>query len=484
MRFLTRSLTGLFLLAMTLGLLALAGRTTYDALQTRWSQESKPRPARERVFGVNVIAITPEQITPVISAFGELRARRVLELRAASGGTVVDLADGFEEGGTVAQGQLLARIDPTDFESARVIARAELAQAEADLADADQALVLAQDDLDNVLRQAGLRAGALARQRDLVSRGVGTEAAVETAELAAAAADQAVLGRRQALAAAALKQVSARTALERARVNLADAERNLADTEIRAEFAGTLSGVSVVRGRLVQTNEKLADLVDAQALEVSFRLSTAQYARLLDAGGGLQNTPVRVVMDVSGVDLVATGMVDRESAVVGDGLTGRLLFARLEDAAGFRPGDFVTVQVEEPPLERVVRLPSSAVDAAGTVLVLGEGERLELAEVDLLRRQGDDVLVRARGLTGREVVAERTPLLGEGILVRPIRAGVAVPTAPDTVRLDPERRAALVAFVEGNTRMPDEAKARMLKALEQEEVPAQMVERLEGRMGG
>jgi RND family efflux transporter MFP subunit len=484
MRFLTRSLTGLLLVALTIGLLAWAGRVGYDAVQARLSQDSSPPPARERVFGVNVVTVEPGQITPTLSAFGELRSRRVLELRAASGGTLVELADRFEEGGAVTAGQLLARIDPTDFESALVIARAEEAQSVADLADAEQALTLAGDDLANAERQAALRAAAVTRQKDLVARGVGTEAAVETAELAAASADQAVLSRRQALATAELKRVAARTALERARVNLADAERNLADTEIRAEFSGTLSDVTVVRGRLVQTNEKLAQLIDPEALEVSFRLSTAQYSRLLDENGRLNRTPVRVTMDVAGVDLVATGVIDRESAVVGEGLTGRLLFARLDAAAGFRPGDFVTVSVEEPPLDRVALLPASAVDAANTVLVLGEGERLDLAEVEVLRRQGDDVLVRAQGLGGREVVADRNPLLGEGIRVRPIRADAEVPDAPETVRLDAARRAALVAFVQGNQRMPEDVKARLLKTLEQDEVPLQTVERLEGRMGG
>lgn len=484
MRFLGRSLTALFLLAVTLGLLAWAGQTVYGALQERWAEEDHPRQARERVYSVNVVPVTPERITPTLMSFGELRARRTLELRAASGGTVVELAPGFEEGGTVEAGQLLVRIDPTDFESALAIAEADATQADANLRDAEASVEFAQDDLANALLQAGLRSAALGRARDLVGRGVGTEAAVETAELAAAAADQAVLARRQALAAAELKLTSSQTALERAYVNLAIAERNLADTRVEAEFSGTLSEVSVVRGRLVQPNEKLAQLVDAQALEVSFRLSTAQYARLLDDRGNLAKTPVKVTLDVAGVDLVASGQIDRESAIVGEGQTGRLLFARLDQALGLRPGDFVTVSIEEPPLDRVVRLPASAVDAAGTVLVLGEGDRLTQGKVEVLRRQGDTVLVRARGLAGQEVVAERTPLLGAGIRVKPIRPDAKEPEAPETVVLDPARRAALVAFVEGNQRMPEDVKARILKTLEQDEVPLQTVERLESRMGG
>ena len=67
MRFLTRSLTGLLLVALTIGLLAWAGRVGYDAVQTRLSQDSVPRPARERVFGVNVVTVEPGRITPMLS---------------------------------------------------------------------------------------------------------------------------------------------------------------------------------------------------------------------------------------------------------------------------------------------------------------------------------------------------------------------------------------------------------------------------------
>ena len=106
-------------------------------------------------------------------------------------------------------------------------------------------------------------------------------------------------------------------------------------------------------------------------------------------------------------------------------------------------------------------------------------------QVNLLRRQGDDVLVRARGLQGREVVAERTPLLGAGIKVRPLRdAGQAAPEEPEMVELTEERRARLTAFVQSNTRMPEEARQRILQQLSQGTVPAQVVERIESRMGG
>jgi multidrug resistance efflux pump len=487
MRFLRNSLIGVFLLAATFGLFALAGNIVYRALETRWAAEAPTPPARERVLAVNVVAVEPVTVTPVLETFGELRSRRTLELRAAAGGAVVWVADGFEDGGRVAAGDMLIRIDPADAQSARDVARAEVAEAEADLRDAERGVALARDELAAAAAQADLRERALARQEDLETRGVGSAAAVETAELAASTAAQAVLARRGVLAQSETRLDQAGPALERRRIALAEAERRLEDTEIRAEFGGVLSDVSVVAGRLVSPGERIAEIVDPDALEVAFRVSTSQYARLLDEDGRLEGLPVTVALDVMGADILTSGTINRESAGVGEGQTGRTIYARIDAPAGFRPGDFVRVRVEETPLDGVAVLPARAVDPAGRVLVVGEEDRLAEAEVEVLRRQGNDVIVRAVGLYGREIVAERTPLLGAGIRVRPVRPETATEEAaaePEMVTLDPERRARLVAFIEGNPFMPPDVKERALGQLQQEQVPAQVIERIESRMGG
>ncbi|MBT8474120.1 MAG: HlyD family efflux transporter periplasmic adaptor subunit, partial [Alphaproteobacteria bacterium] len=369
MRFLRRSLMGLFLLCVTAGLIAFAGNMVYTALQERWADESPQRPARERIFAVNTVTFQPETITPILTTFGEISSRRTLEVRSAVAGEVVWVADTLEDGGTVEAGALLARIDAQNAEGARDTAQADLDEALAELRDAGRTLALAQDELTAAEDQAALRARALARQQDLLNRDVGTAAAVETAELAASSADQAVLARRQAVAQAEARQDQARTALQRREIALAEAERRLTETEIYAEFSGVLSDVSIVEGRIVSANERIAELVDPTALEVAFRVSTREYARLLNAEGRLPNAPVTVALDLLGIDIEATGIITRESAVVSDGQTGRQLYARLDASPGFRPGDFVTVRIAEPGLADVARLPASAVDAANTVLV-------------------------------------------------------------------------------------------------------------------
>ncbi|WP_170592006.1 efflux RND transporter periplasmic adaptor subunit [Ruegeria arenilitoris] len=484
MRFLRQSLIGVFLASLMLALLIVAAQMITGAVQEVMTRDNKPPQARERVFAVTVQKAEPQTATPYLEAFGEVQSRRRLELRAALGGRVIGLAENFEDGGVVRTGEVLVELDPADAQAALDRARSDLLDAQFEERDAERALLLAQDELKAAESQSDLRERALQRQKDLLDRGVGATASVEEAELAAASARQTVLSRRIALAQAESRVDQATTLLARARIALESAERDLEDMTIRARFDGTLTGVTLVEGRLVTANEKLAELVDPFALEVAFRVSTAQYVRLLDDQGKLIPAPVTISLEVTGTDLSATGRISRDSGSAGEGQTGRLLYARLDDAPGFKPGDFVTVSVEEQPLDNVVRLPSSVLDAQGTVLVLGDDDRLETLPVELVRRQGDEVLLRGVGLEGREVVVGRTPLLGSGVRVRPVRIEDSAAVEPDMVELTDEHRARLVAQVEASDRMSQDVKTRVLAQLSEAKVPSSLLRRLENRAGG
>jgi hypothetical protein len=253
-----------------------------------------------------------------------------------------------------------------------------------------------------------------------------------------------------------------------------------------APFDGLLADVAAVPGRLVSVNEKLGMLIDPTALEVAFRVSRAEYARLADSDGEVLPLQITAGLEVDGIEVTVPGVIDRAGASVGAGQTGRLIYARLDagQVGLFRPGDFLTVRVAEPSLTGVAVLPATAVGADGRILLVGEGDRIEEAEVAVLRRQDDRVIVSGAPF-GRSYVTERQPALGPGIRIRPITPGAAVADAPEAmVRLSPERRAGLIAAVHGNARMPQEAKARILAALEAEEVPQSVIDRLETRRSG
>ena len=493
MRFLTRSLGAVLIAAVALALLGLAAHTVRATLEERAARAQMPRMARERVFAARVVMIEPGTVAPVLSAFGELRARRVLELRAPVSGRVLEVAPGFESGAPVEAGQWLIRLDPSDAMAARDLAQADLARSEAELRDAARALELARLDRAETEAQAELRERAFLRRQSLQERGVGTEAVVEEAELAFAAARAAVIARRQAEAQAEARLDQAQNALARQQITLTEAERRLRETELVAAFDGIAADVAVVVGGQVGANERLATVLDPSDLEVAFRLSTAQYLRLLGEDGALRPAPGEVVLELGALAIGSPALLRRASPSVGEGQSGRLVFAELAQPVGFRPGDFVAVRFEEPPLEDVMLLPSAAVDTEGGVLLLGADDRLEAGQVEILRRQGNAVLVRAPDLTGREVVAARNPLLGAGIRIRPLRddPGLATPavpapseTAAELVPLDPERRAALIARIEANPAMPEAVRSRILAQLSQDAVPLNLLERLEAAPRG
>ncbi len=479
MRFAFRSLLGLVHLTVAAAFLLAAGLWLRDALETRQAGPAPAEGARERIFAANVLRLEPATVAPILTAYGTVRSRRTLELRSAAEGTVIEIHPNLVEGGTVAAGDVLVRLDPRDAEAARDLSSSDLETARLEKGEAERALVLARDDLAAAEVQADLRSQALARLEDLATKGLGIAADREAAALAVSSAAQGVLARRQALAEAEARLDRAVSAVSRAGIALAEAERRLADTVLRAEFSGVLAAISVVEGGIVSRNEKLGDLIDPAALEVAFRISTAEFTRLQDGDARLLPLPVQVD---SGAAITSPGRLDRAGAAVAAGESGRLVFAALDRAAGLKPGDFVTVSVTEPDLAGAAVIPAAALGPDGTVLVVGAEERLEARPVAVLRRQGDSVIVAVGDLAGREIVAGRSPLLGPGIRIRPVREGAAEEAA--LIPLTPERRAALVAIVEGSKRMPVDAKARVLAELGQALVPAATVRRIEARNGG
>ncbi|OYX25535.1 MAG: hypothetical protein B7Z10_06075 [Rhodobacterales bacterium 32-66-7] len=490
MRFLRRSLTGLMLLAVTLGLLGLAVLIVGGAIRQSLAPGGPAAPPVERVVPANVTLITAANLTPETTAFGKVEARRTLDLRSRQSGTVIWVAETFRNGLSVTEGDVLLRLDPAPATEALELATADLTEARAEAADAVAALELSEADLAAAEEQAVLRQQALVRQEDLAAMGSGSPLAVETAGLAASAARQAVLSRQQALATARARVDQTRVAVTRAEIALGEAERTLSETELRAGLSGRVDGVTLVEGALVGANESLGRIVDPTALDVAVRLSTAQFGRLVLADGALAAGEVTVFAPGSGTPL--SGRLDRIGAAVEDGQTGRLVYVALAEdpalATLVQPGDFVTVGIREAPVADAVRLPATALGPNGTLLVLGPEDRLEEQAVTVLRQEGDDVILAVGALAGREVVTERSAVLGAGIRIRPIRPDVADASADfpaeDAVALTPERRAALLAMIDANPSMTAAEKADLVQALQADSVATGVIDRLERPLDG
>ena len=316
MRFLGRGLIGLLLFSLALGLLGLAGNTIKIAVQDRVNKEPRAQKMRERTFTVKVVPAEITSMKPTMNAFGEIQSRKTLDLRMAAGGQIQELSTNFVEGGSVKSGELLIRLDDSNYQSAVDLAENNLIDAENEVSESGRNLSFSKEELAAAEEQEQLRLRALKRQEDLVKRGVGTAAALENAELAASAATQAVLSRKAAVDQAKNRGAQAETRLVRAELALNDAKRKLEDTVLYAEYSGLLSGVSLVKGGIVSANERLGQLIDPEVLEVSFKISTQQYTRLLDDNGDLIKAPVSIALTNTDQGLTADGVIIRDSASV------------------------------------------------------------------------------------------------------------------------------------------------------------------------
>lgn len=120
-------------LSICLGILLLAAGITWWIFSTEPAAE-RGGATRSSAMLVEVESVEAGDFRPTIVALGTVRSARAITFAARVGGEVVERAEGFTPGGLVARGELLLGLDPADYRIALERSRADLRQAEAELA--------------------------------------------------------------------------------------------------------------------------------------------------------------------------------------------------------------------------------------------------------------------------------------------------------------------------------------------------------------
>ena len=191
----------------------------------------------------------------VISAMGLVQAAKRIVLHPRVTGEVIEVNEDFVPGGTFAEGEMLLKIDPTDYDLAlRQIARA-VAQAEADLRVEEGSQEIARKDFELL--------GEMVKEkdRDLVLRKPQLETARASLE-------------------------SARAQLEKARVDL---ER----TTVKAPFNAVVQSQDVNIGARVTESTPLATLVgtDTYWVEATVPVNQLKWIRIPHDGSADAGAP-------------------------------------------------------------------------------------------------------------------------------------------------------------------------------------------------
>jgi len=357
---------------------------------------------------VQVVAAERATGRVTVRELGTVVPARTVTLTPQVSGEVVRQSAALVPGGRLSKGDVVLRIDKKDYQLTVQQQRAQVSRAEMDLATEKARKAVAEQEW----RLVGGDVKANAEGRALALRDI----QVATAQAALA---------------------SANSGLERARLSLAR-------TTLRAPFTALVTEETVDRGQVVGPSSRIATLVDADLFRVRVAVPMDRLRWLRIPGfGGDEGSAVTVRQRAGGESLGT--WPGRVVALQGEldpaGKMAQVLVevpAPLDAPDGGLPlmlGARVEVAVEGPELKEALALPAQALRDGSSVWLLREG-RLHVAEVEVLWRQDERVLVRegAGIVAGDAVVTSR--------LAAPVE-GMALATADG--RTGPKRYAELGA---------------------------------------
>ena len=369
---------------------------------------SKPAVERERPETppplVTVIEARRTDVPLDVTSQGTVEPRTESTLVAQVAGRILSVSRDFAEGSFVREGQTLVRIDPDDYELAVQQARAQVATAE-------------------------------------------TRLELEEAEAEVALQEWRELGRGEppALAAREPQVREARAALESARATLARARLDLERTTVEAPYTGRIRTQQADVGQFVSPGTPLATLFATDWAEVRLPVPKDQLAFLdldLDRNRHDGTAPeVRLSADIGGSRPTWIARVVRTGGVL-DTRTRMLdVFARVDDPYGRRGkggaplpmGLFVDAEIAGRVARDAVRAPRVALRPDGRLMVVDEENRLRFRDVEVIRTEGDWVVVGS-GIEEGELLPVsplETPVDGMRVRTSPAE-GSEFTTEPDT----------------------------------------------------
>ena len=338
---------------------------------------------------VQVITVTPQTIPDSPEFIGQTDSSRPVEIRSQVTGILK--ARFFSEGRDVQKGERLYQIDPVPFQAAYLSAKAKVAQAKARLVQAQQ----------NLKRVQPLLAEQAVSQKDV---------------------DDAMA-----------EELSARAALEGANADVVKSKFDLDNTLIVAPIAGRIERSKVFEGRLIAAQTDLLTTIHqldpmyvyASAPETFVLKRFRDRAEKRIEGATLYQ--LRGVITFSdGSTYPHEGKLDMLEVGVRTA-TGtrdfRVTFPNTEKALA--PGQFVKLRILGAVRNDVILVPQKAVQQGpkgSVVFVVGEGDKVELRDVQATAWQGTQWVVQEGLQGGERVVVDGLQRIGPGIKLKPIPA--------------------------------------------------------------
>ena len=334
----------------------------------------KPPEKKEEKESIPVVVVednSVETITLNVNSYGLVNPKYHTSLTAQVTGQVTEISEAFVKGGFVKEGDVLARIDPNDYEAALTEAEASLAQARAALELERAQKRVAESEWERIKESAK-------------NEFVPTELYLRKPQLAEKVA-------RFRAAEAGVKR----------------AKRNLERTYIKAPYDAIITARTVALGSVVNFGSPIGELSNTDYAEVRLPVADKELQFLMQ--GGI-DADVDLVTNFQGKLHQWQAKVVRSEGQVDNKSRMSYLVAEIKDPYGLesnntplRYGSYVNAAISGLSVEGVSRVKSHLVKD-GKIAVLEDGV-LAYRAVEVLREEGRDFIVKGALANNEQIIA-------------------------------------------------------------------------------
>ncbi len=338
-----------------------------------FSSMKKPPEKKDEVDNTPIVAIKNITVAPMtleVSSYGVVKPKYETILVAQVNGEIVELKDTFVRGGLVKKGQLLARIDPNDYQAALIDAQANMASARA------------------ALEKEVAQGKVAEREWKLITDTSPTELSLRKPQLA------------QELA----RVKSAQAAVLRAK-------RNLQRTQIRAPYDAMINSRAIGLGSFVGTGSEIGKLLGTAIAEVRLPIADNQLQFLVDQG---KQAKVSLLGTYAGKAIQWQANIIRNEGVIDDKSRMSYLVAEIKDpyhlqkgtienVMPLRFGSYVQAKILGVEIASASLIPRHLV-TNNRLAILDNESKLHYADIVIVRQQGGDVIVSNGLLDGDKLI--------------------------------------------------------------------------------
>lgn len=322
------------------------------------SAMKKPPEAKEAKVAVPLVKVEQVNMSTLslnVDSHGIVLPKYETNLVAQVSGQIVSLSDKFVRGGFVAEGEVLARIDPSDYEAALIEAKASLASSRA------------------ALQQERAKGHVAESEWKRITDTAPTELSLRKPQLA---------------------QELAR--VKAAEATVKRAERNMERTYIRAPYQALIEQRQVGLGSVVNSGTALGKLLNVDVAEIRLPVADNQLKYLTNQG--IDSSAV-IRGEFSGEMRHWAATIVRSEGVVDNQSRMTYLVAEVVDPYGLesdkqplRFGSYVNAEINGVSLASAASLPRHLVDE-NRVAVLDNENKLRFNRVTIARQNGDQVVI-------------------------------------------------------------------------------------------